>query len=254
MTPFLLTAALLAQSPECINANGRRLCGYDCKNANDSEAACAQTPHGVCVAHVGRVVCFDPPLWLQAALAGPPPAPKCVTAGTQAACGYNCVSERGNVACAQTPAGVCKSQPDDAFICADPPPEVYGVFGSKTPAMSCITRGLVTACGYQCVDSGGAIGCTRTPFGVCDTQLGPPSCLDPDKYVICAGGKNTPKPTCTSHGGRLGCGYNCVTVGSAVACSKTPKGSCDTQSGAPVCFDPPVRGGESRCLKVIGSE
>jgi hypothetical protein len=249
----LLLIAVLNQNPECLNVYGRRVCGFHCKSADGVNAACAQTAAGVCVTNAGRVFCFDPPVWLSIALGGPPPAPTCVAMGSSVACGYNCVSERGRVACAQTPAGACQSQPDENIVCADPPPEVYGVFGAKTPAMKCITRGLVAACGYKCVDSGGAIGCTRTPFGVCDTTLVAPTCIDPDEHVICAGGKNTPPPTCVTMNGQLACGYQCVTFG-GIACAKTPRGSCDTQSGTPVCFDPPIRGEDAKCLKVLGAK
>jgi hypothetical protein len=252
MTPLLLAAAVLAQSPTCINVYGRRLCGFDCKSPDAINAACAQTPAGVCFVNMGRVSCFDPPVWLSVALGEAPPKPTCVAMGSAWACGYHCVSDRGRVACAQTPAGVCQAHPD-GILCADPPPEVYGVFGKDTPAMTCITRGARAACGYQCVDSAGLLACNQTPFGTCDVSQGVPVCSDPDKHVICANGKSTPKPECVAVGGRVACGYNCVTFGGA-ACAKTPGGSCDTQSGAPICFDPPVRGGAGRCLKVLGAE
>jgi len=114
------------------------------------------------------------------------------------------------------------------------------VFGNKTPPMACKENVQAIACGYGCVVSGGVLRGTKTPFGVCDTREGEPVCFDPDKYVICAGGTQTQKPTWTQHAGKLACGYRCATVGSAIACAKTPQGTCDDQgSSEPVCFDPP---------------
>ncbi|MCA2982005.1 MAG: hypothetical protein INH41_15880 [Myxococcaceae bacterium] len=247
----VVLSALLSQSPVCINVYGRRLCGYDCKSADAISGACAETPAGRCIANNGRVHCFDPPVWLPVALEGPPPKPQCVVMGDAVACGYNCVSDRGRVACARTPAGACEALPD-RIVCADPPPEVYGVFGKDTPPMSCVSRGWVGVCGYHCVDAAGALGCTQTPFGVCDLSLMRPVCRDPDQHVICAYGEETPRPTCATLGDRVACGYNCTTFG-GVACARTPAGRCDTQASAPVCFDPPLRGGGGRCLRVLGA-
>lgn len=258
MTP-LIVLALLAQTPkpECITLKGsQRLCGYQCQTANGITGQCAQTPLGVCINHAGKVVCFDPPLWLSTAWGDGAPAPKCLTDGTSVACGYNCVNKLGQVGCASTPMGACRAKPDvNQIVCADPPPEVYGVFGGKTPRMACKEHQQAVACGYGCVEQGGVLGCTTTPFGVCDTREATPVCFDPDRFVICAGGTSTQKPTCVQHAGKIACGYKCATLGSAAACAKTPGGSCDTEGGqGPVCFDPPVRGGDSKCLKVIGSE
>jgi hypothetical protein len=257
MTLSLLVVAVLAQAkPECITVkNSQRVCGYHCLMGAGQVGRCAQTPGGVCIDNAGAIVCFDPPLWLATAWGGTPPAPKCLTDGSATACGYNCVNKLGRVGCSQTPMGVCKAKPDNSIVCADPPPEVYGVFGSKTPRMTCIDYLEEVACGYGCVEQGGVLGCQKTPFGVCDTREAKPVCIDPDRFVICAGGARTEKPTCLQHAGRITCGYKCVTFGSAAACAKTPGGSCDTEGAqGPVCFDPPVRGGDSKCLKVIGSE
>ncbi len=257
MMPLLLATALLAQAPksECITVTGGRVCGYQCKTANGINGKCAESPNGICIQNVGTILCFDPPPWLQVAYGGAAPAPKCLTDGSAAACGYNCKNAAGVVACAQTPAGACAAGPNNKVVCADPPPEVYGVFGSKTPPMACKEHLQTVACGYGCVLSGGVLACTKTPFGICDTREGVPVCFDPDKHVICAGGTQTKKPACTQHAGKLACGYTCATVGSAIACAKTPQGTCDSQgTSEPVCFDPPVRGGASNCLKVIGAE
>lgn len=255
MSFAVLTTLLLTQAPDCISVLGARVCGYSCKTANGVDGRCAATPSGVCQLHAGKVVCFDPPVWLAVALGGAPPEPKCLTDGSAIACGYNCVNQLGKVACASTPAGACKARPDNQIVCADPPPEVYGVFGSKAPPMSCRIRLQEVACGYNCTDSGGQLACTKTPMGTCDTQLGPPTCVDPDKFVICAGGAQTKPPKCQLQGTTLACGYNCTTAGSAVACAKTPQGSCDTGGpGGPTCFDPPLRAGSSKCLRVIGAE
>ncbi|MBE2249546.1 MAG: hypothetical protein IAE78_08345 [Myxococcus sp.] len=257
MTPLLLVMVSLNQAPtpECVSTTNGRVCGYHCQSANGITAKCAETSSGVCVQHVGKVTCFDPPRWLPLALGGAPPAPSCVTDGSAIACGYNCKVSQGRVGCAQTPAGACLAGPDNQVVCADPPPEVYGVFGTKTPPVGCKQNARSVVCGYGCVDAGGALACTRTPFGVCDLREEKPVCFDPDKFVICAGGAQTKKPTCTQHAGRLECGYRCATVGSAIACARTPQGTCDDHDAEkPVCFDPPVRGGSASCLRVIGAE
>lgn len=253
--PLLIVTVLSQAKPECITVkNSQRVCGYHCLMGADHIGRCAQTPAGVCIDNAGAIVCFDPPLWLATAWGGPPPAPKCLADGA-AACGYNCVNRMGRVACAQTPMGVCRPRADNTIVCADPPPEVYGVLGNKTPRMECLDLLEQTACGYNCVEQGGGLACNTTPFGVCDKRETTPVCFDPDKFVICAGGASTPKPSCVHHAGRVVCGYKCAVFGSTAACAKTPGGSCDTEgSQGPVCFDPPVRGGNAKCLKVIGSE
>lgn len=257
MNALLLVTALLAEAPkpECLPVTGGRVCGFHCETANGLSAKCAETPFGVCTQAAGAVLCFDPPPWLAVAYGGSPPPPKCLIDGTSVACGYDCKSGGGKVACARTPAGACLMTPKHDVVCADPPAAVYGVFGAKTPRMACASYLQTVACGYGCVQAGGVLACATTPFGVCDTREATPVCFDPDKYVICAGGAQTPRPTCTQHAGKLACGYRCATVGSEIACAQTPKGTCDDQGpGGPVCFDPPVRGGSATCTRIIGSE
>ena len=97
------------------------------------------------------------------------------------------------------------------------------------------------------------MGCNRTPFGVCAEKGGPVSCFDPDRYVVCAKGTATPKPECVYQSGGFTCGYHCANSLSQVTCDKTPDGSCNAEGvGAPVCFDPPVRGGDEQCVELIG--
>lgn len=254
MLPTLLALAVLAQpTQKCVTTGATRVCGYECVD-NGSSAACAQTPAGVCQKNSSRVTCFDPPLWLNAVWGGPLPKPGCVSDGTNLACGYDCKREGTKVACAQTPLGLCSTQ-YSTVTCFDPPPEVYGVFGKDVPKPTCKVQDSKVACGYDCLAGNNQLACAKTPFGVCAEAGGAPSCFDPDKTVICAKGKRTPKPECISQSGRLFCGYHCARAGAELACAKTPDGTCDTAGpDKPVCFDPPVRGGTAACLEAAGAK
>jgi hypothetical protein len=239
--------------PRCISVDGSRLCGYDCKDIG-GRGACAKTPAGVCEVGVGpSVVCFDPPAWLTQ-VTREVPRPKCLWRGSNVACGYDCKAQGIAVACAQTPRGKCIAD-YDRVVCADPPAAVYGVWGPEAPRPTCVAKDSMLACGYGCASTGVDLACAKTPLGVCAERGGKVTCFDPDERVICAGGKDTPKPTCKAgQGSEMICGYQCTEGGGTASCAKTPAGRCDGSGmGAPVCFDPPVQGGEPTCLGVLGA-
>lgn len=93
-----------AEQMTCVTASGVGACGYDCKTASGT-AACAQTPWGRCVTVSGRVVCGDPSR--RALASGEVAQVMCLTASGNAACGYDCKSASGNVACSSLPWGRC---------------------------------------------------------------------------------------------------------------------------------------------------
>lgn len=244
----LLLTIVLSQTPDpqCVSVNGQRVCGFDCKIAQGT-ARCAQTPAGVCSEASGQIVCFDPPIWLLRVYGKSVPKPTCIWRGVRSACGYNCDTMGDSMACARTPRGVCKSA-YDRVTCSDPPSAAYFVFGKEVPQPTCDAFGGKVFCGYSCRSTLDRAACARTPFGVCDEREGTLSCFDPPPQVICKYLKRTPKPTCLASFGVLACGYNCKAVGGSTACAKSPEGSCDTEGGGPVCFDPPLDDVNGDCL------
>ncbi len=251
----VVVAVLLSQAvgPECISVGGQRVCGYHCLQT-PSGGACAQTPDGLCKrGDHDQLRCFDPPLFLKRVYGDKLPAPTCVSRGMNMACGYHCASDGDVVGCAKTPFGQCIAN-WSKVTCFDPPVEVYGVYGTKLPETECIARGRQLACGYHCTAGGDPmIGCSKTPFGTCAEKGGSVTCFDPDKYVICSMGKATPKPECVYQSGNYTCGYDCKIALGLVGCAKTPAGTCNAEgTGQPVCFDPPVRGGDGQCVELIG--
>ncbi len=116
---------------------------------------------------------------------------------------------------------------------------------SEVALPKCINVGGQRICGYNCLETASG--------GDCAEKGGSVTCFDPDKYVICAKGKSTPKPDCVYASGTYTCGYDCKINYGIVGCAKTPNGTCNTDGyGKPVCFDPPVRGGDEQCVELIG--
>lgn len=248
----MLTTALLltlAQAPTCITSNGTSVCGYDCQG-EAGKVRCAQTPEGACATSGGNVSCFDPPQFVRAVF-GAGARPSCVAKEGKVTCGYNCAEAGGQVACAQTPRGVCDAR-TGKVVCFDPPAEVYAVWGSGAPAPSCEAREGKVACGYACVAGGGSIACARTPAGACIERGGKTSCFDPPARALCAAGAGIAKPACSAEAGKLACGYGCLYSSGELRCAQTPGGKCSAQSGGPQCFDPPIEGSGQRCLAVLG--
>ena len=249
----LAAVTVLAQSGQkCLTVGGVRTCGFECVD-NGSRAACTQSSAGVCSKNSSTVVCFDPPTYLTGVWGGEVPKPACVSDGTGIACGYDCKQTGGKVACAGTPSGICTAA-YGSITCFDPPPVVYGVYGSSVPPPTCKAQDGRVACGYSCASGAGQLACAKTPFGVCAESGGAPSCFDPDKAVICAKGTSLEKATCLKKGTSVFCGYACARAGDEIACARSPDGSCDTGGpGKPACFDPPVRGGSAACLEAAAS-
>ena len=105
--------------PRCITRAGHTECGYHCQ-AHDDDVACAGTPDGICRATGRGVTCWDPPPTSYFCDdERPPPRPSCVVLDDEVACGYACQVRNGQMACAQTPDGVC-TVADGGIICMDP--------------------------------------------------------------------------------------------------------------------------------------
>jgi hypothetical protein len=126
---MLLGAALLALAcvapppsnpgqPQCLmSSNGTQACGYNCRLGADGQAACANSPDGICaLGSDGRVTCS------QVAGGGhpggaPPPECRMSSDGTNV-CGYNCMhSSGGQVSCASRPDGHCAFNSDGTLSC-----------------------------------------------------------------------------------------------------------------------------------------
>ena len=241
--------------PSCLSVLGREACGYDCKIAHAAEVKCAATPQGRCFEGSGQLICFDPPQVAVRVLRAPFPPPECRAYAEQVACGYHCVAEAGALACAATPLGVCAAAYGQAR-CFDPPAEVLSLYGASTPQAECHSESGQIACGYHCVVASGILRCATTPAGVCGHEGGIAVCFDPPTGVQCAGGKKLVRPSCLHAQGQIACGYACVEVHGHLRCANTPQGKCSTEGELPVCFDPPVRGGQSAesdvCFGLLG--
>lgn len=246
---FLTVVLSQAPAPQCVSVNGQRVCGFDCKIAQ-GVARCAQTQYGVCSEAGGQITCFDPPTWLLRVYGTSLPKPSCLWLGVRSACGYACERQGEAMACARTPRGVCKAA-YDRVTCADPPASAYFVYGKDVPQPSCDAATGMLFCGYACKTALSRVACAKTPFGVCDERDGNLTCFDPPQQVICKYLKKTPKPTCEAGFGVLACGYNCKAVGGGTACARSPEGTCDTEGGGPVCFDPPLTNVNGDCLALL---
>ena len=98
--------------------------------------------------------------------------PECVTAFGTTACGYHCISAFGEVKCAQTPYGVCKSAFGE-IVCWDPSRPV-------NKQAECVTSFGKITCGYNCVSAFGETKCAETPEGTCKSSSGNIECWDPE--------------------------------------------------------------------------
>ncbi len=104
---------------QCMTRTGSIACGYRCASLDGGEVRCASTPDGICVATPRGVTCWDPPTAAYCLDDKPLPRPKCVTVEGNAACGYGCAARNGEIACAQTPGGMCELMPNQ-ILCFDP--------------------------------------------------------------------------------------------------------------------------------------
>jgi hypothetical protein len=160
------------------------------------------------------------------------PQQQCVTAGGNAACGYDCKTAAGEARCARTPLGRCVTTAGEIF-CNDPPN--YVLRAGATEQMMCVTSAGTAACGYDCKSAAGTVACAQTPWGRCVTTAGRVFCGDPSKRVIFSG-EVTPVE-CRTSAGNAACGYDCKTAAGTVACASVPWGRCITSAGRVVCSE-----------------
>ena len=174
MLLFALTTALLSGWPQqqCVTASGNAACGYDCRTASGN-ARCARTPLGACTTASGEIYCNDPP---QIVLRlGASDKMTCATASGVGACGYDCKTASGTVACAQTPWGRCVTTSGRVF-CGDPSRRAL-MSGEVTP-VECRTASGNAACGYDCKTASGNVACSSVPWGRCITTNGRVVCSE----------------------------------------------------------------------------
>lgn len=176
-------------------------------------------------------------------------APRCVTAGNgQLACGYQCTSNLDELACAQTPEGLCASTPSQV-ACWDPPPDVRVLLDEAragqrddVPRPQCITSLNGVACGFYCVQSGDTVACANTPMGACATRFGVVRCWDPPpevRWAMEAQGSLQPA-SCARTAEDVACGYHCVTTLHRIKCAASPWGTCERHFDQLACWDPPT--------------
>jgi hypothetical protein len=161
---------------------------------------------------------------------------KCVTVNSTRACGFECLENGVSAQCAQTALGVCAKN-SSKVTCFDPPVWLAGVWRGA-PKPTCESDGSAIACGYDCKKGGGKVACAATPSGVCTRQYGSIVCFDPPAEVYGVFGSSVPAPSCKAQDGKIACGYGCLGANGALACAKTPFGTCAEAGGAPNCFDP----------------
>jgi hypothetical protein len=167
------------------------------------------------------------------------PDPTCLYSGSKMACGYGCKASDDQVRCAQTPQGVCNVG-SGIVACWDPPPLVKAVLGRNAPRPGCVTSYGQTACGYNCIANYDQVQCAQTPFGACRANEGKVACWDPSAAVLASRKATTPKASCESGFGKLGCGYHCIADHGVVRCAETPDGLCRSERGTVFCWDPPI--------------
>jgi hypothetical protein len=171
------------------------------------------------------------------------PASTCTTNNGKTACGYRCLAAHGDLACAQTPLGICRATSDGAtnpgVVCWDPPESVRLHYGDRAPPPDCVMRRGELTCGYRCQASGDNAECAQTPDGVCRASSRGVVCWDPASNLYCAGNGSLPRPQCIVNDGEIACGYNCEARGGQLACAQTPAGRCTYNYGSFECIDPP---------------
>lgn len=164
------------------------------------------------------------------------PSPQCTTSQGRTVCGYACRSSTTDVACANTPYGVCQVL-NGRVQCWDPPlVAIQHPRGNRPECKE--SRGQV-ACGYNCRLAEGGVACARTPYGVCTVTYGRIYCWDPPESAIHEYGASLPTARCLTAGTAVACGYDCQASRAEVRCANTPKGVCRVDEGRFTCFDPP---------------
>jgi hypothetical protein len=179
-------------APSCLRQGDRLVCGFHC-TSNLNQAACAQTPEGLCAATPSQVVCWDPPPDVRLVMQSRDdlPQPSCITSVNGAACGYYCERTGDRVGCAATPMGACATR-FGALRCWDPAPEVRWEMEARgdLQVASCERTLDKVACGYACVSTLKNVKCAQTPWGQCTRSFDAIACWDPQLV--------TPPPTFTS--------------------------------------------------------
>jgi len=166
------------------------------------------------------------------------PPPTCLSANGETACGYACQTSSRQVRCASTPYGTCTVLNDEVH-CVDPLPASIHHPPDEGLRPECKeVRGRV-ACGFRCLVTQGQVACARTPYGVCREHFGEVKCWDPSETTIHEFGAELARPTCTTAGTGIACGYDCKTSRTEVACAQTPRGKCVQDNFRLGCFDPP---------------
>jgi hypothetical protein len=172
-------------APSCVRLGDRLVCGFHC-TSNMNQAACSQTPEGLCAATPSQVVCWDPPPDVRLIMQSRDdlPQPSCITSINGAACGYFCERTGDSVACAATPMGACATR-FGVLRCWDPAPEVRWEMEARgqLTAASCERTLEKVACGYGCVSSLKNVKCAQTPWGQCTRSFDTIACWDPQLLV-----------------------------------------------------------------------
>ncbi|WP_223754311.1 hypothetical protein [Myxococcus sp. RHSTA-1-4] len=138
----------------------------------------------MCQVLAGIVHCWDPPKVVIHHPAGPSEKPECMESRGKVACGYNCRLFNGEVACNQTPYGVCSTH-FHQLVCWDPPESVIHEFGAKTPEPRCLNASEAVSCGYDCKATRAEVRCASTPNGVCRLDNNRFTCFDPPSLLHC---------------------------------------------------------------------
>ncbi|MBZ4406660.1 hypothetical protein K8640_00390 [Myxococcus sp. XM-1-1-1] len=178
--------------PQCITAQGRELCGFQCRTSG-SKAGCAQTPYGTCQVLRDEVHCWDPP---RVAIQHPPRTPvrpECKAVRGKVDCGFNCRIFNGEVACNSTPYGLCDTH-FGRLVCWDPPDSVIHEYAQAMPAARCLNASEAIACGFDCKASRTEVRCTNTPRGVCTLNDQRLTCFDPPSLLHCDHSNPPPPP------------------------------------------------------------
>lgn len=168
-------------------------------------------------------------------------APTCLSRFDQMACGYHCTANLTQLACAQTPAGLCAKTPSHV-VCWDPPPDVRQLLAADPdlPRPTCVSGISQVACGFHCVQAFGKVACADTPLGACAARFGHVRCWDPApevRWAMESAGDWTPA-TCETSLEEIACGFHCESAGQAVRCAATPWGVCERHFDQLACWDP----------------
>lgn len=171
-------------------------------------------------------------------------APTCVSRAGELVCGYHCTSNLNQMACAQTPEGMCVATPA-RVVCWDPPPDVRAIIQARRddlPQPKCITSLDGAACGYACAQTGESVACASSPMGACATRFGVVRCWDPApevRWAMEADGDYR-AASCERTLDDVACGYQCVATMRKIRCAETPWGRCERSGDKLACWDPAV--------------